>query len=172
MEILGLILLVVFSTITLLATLEVITLLFPAPIKRIRNTQNASLGRSFLLGLVNLVFFATIVLLLIWLTEQQIGPVLSGLAVVVALLILIGLLTLLLTGLSALAGLIGKRMDDSSSIIPAQRRGGLLLVLVGLAPFIGWFFFTPLIFSLCIGASLQTLLQRKATQPKSSSENG
>ncbi|MBN1305594.1 MAG: hypothetical protein JXA13_14240 [Anaerolineales bacterium] len=160
MELLGLILLVIFSAVTLLAALEAITLLFPDQITRVRQTLEASLARSFLLGLVNLIFFSAIILVLIWLTEQT-GPVVSSLAAAGALLILVGLVGLLFIGLCALTSLVGQRMETGKPPLQAQRRGGLLLILVGLAPFIGWFLFTPLILSAGLGAAIQTMLQRR-----------
>jgi hypothetical protein len=44
-------------------------------------------------------------------------------------------------------------------------RGGLLLVLACLTPYIGWFVFTPFVLSLGLGASILALFQRKALSP-------
>lgn len=160
MEILGLILLVTFCGITLLASLEATLLLFPQLVKRARQKLENSLGRSLLLGLVNFIFVATIVLLFTWLGEQ-LGNVLGGIFGVLALLVLIGVILLTILGLSAFSSLVGQRMGETKSPTAAHRRGGLLLILTGMAPYVGWFVFTPLILWTSLGASIQTVLRRK-----------
>ena len=160
MEILGLILLVTFCGITLLASLEATLRLFPEHVERARQHLEYSLGRSLLLGLVNFIFLAVIVLLFVWLGEQ-LGEVLSGVFSVLALLILVGLTLLLIFGLCALSNLVGGRMGEAKSPLVAHRYGGLLLVLSGLAPFVGWFVFTPLILWTSLGASVQTIVRRE-----------
>ena len=160
MEILGLITLVVFCGITLLASLEATMLLFPEPVERARQNLENSLGRSLLLGLVNFIFVATIVLLFVWLGEQ-LGEILGGILGVLALILLVGLILLALLGLSALSRLVGQRMGEAKSSTAAHRWGGLLLILSGLAPYVGWFVFTPLILWASLGASIQMILRRK-----------
>ena len=159
MEILGLILLVAFCGITLLASLEATLRLFPIPVERARQHLDNSLSRSLLLGMVNFIFLAVIVMLFVWLGEQ-LGNVLGGVFGVLALLILVGLTLLLILGLCALSNLVGGRMGDAKSPLIAHRYGGLLLILSGLAPFVGWFVFTPLILWTCLGASIQTIFRR------------
>ncbi len=160
MEILGLILFVAFCGITLLASLEATLLLFPQLVERARQNLENSLGRSLLLGLVNFIFAATIVLLFTWLGEQ-LGNVLGGIFGVLALMILIGIILLAILGLSAFSNLVGQRMGEVKSPIAAHRRGGLLMILTGMAPYVGWFVFTPLILWASLGASIQTVLRRK-----------
>ena len=160
MEILGLILLVTFCGVTLLASLEATLRLFPESVERARQHLESSLSRSLLLGLVNFIFVAVIVMLFVWLGEQ-LGEVLGGIFSVLALLILIGLTLLLILGLSALSNLVGGRMGEAKSETAAQRSGGLLLILSGLAPYVGWFVFTPLILWTSFGASIQTILRRE-----------
>jgi hypothetical protein len=43
----------------------------------------------------------------------------------------------------------------------------LLLVLAGLAPFIGWFVFTPLALWTGLGATIQAFFRRKVSDPAS-----
>jgi hypothetical protein len=160
MEILGLIALVAFCGITLLASLEATMLLFPLPVERARKNLENFLGRSLLLGLVNFIFVATIVILFAWLSDK-LGNVLGGILAVIVLVILVGFVLLVILGLSALSSLVGGRMGEAKSPVVALRRGGLLLILSGLAPYVGWFVFTPLILWASFGASIQSMLRRK-----------
>ena len=166
MEILGLIVLVTFCSITLLASLEATLRLFPETVERARQHLENSLSRSLLLGVVNFIFLAVIVFLFVWLGEQ-LGEVLGGVFSVLALLIIVGLTLLLILGLSALSNLVGQRMGEVKSPVVAYRHGGLLLILSGLAPYVGWFVFTPLILWTSFGASIQTIFRR---EKKSASE--
>ena len=159
MEILGLIVLVTFCGITLLASLEATLQLFPDAVEQARQHLENSLSRSLLLGLVNFIFFAVVVMLFVWLGEQ-LGNVLGGVFGVLVLLILVALILLLILGLCALSNLVGGRMGEAKSPLVAHRYGGLLLILSGLAPFVGWFIFTPLILWTSLGASIQTIFRR------------
>ena len=159
MEILGLILLVTFCGITLLASLEATLRLFPEHVERARRHLENSLSRSLLLGLVNFIFLAVIVVLFVWLGEQ-LGDILGGVFGVLILVILVVLTLLLILGLCALSNLVGGRMAEAKSPLVAHRYGGLLLILSGLAPFVGWFVFTPLILWTSLGASIQTIVRR------------
>lgn len=159
MGILSLILLVTFCGLTLLASLEVTLRLFPESVERARQHLEKSLSRSLLLGLVNFIFVAIIVMLFIWLGEQ-LGDVLGGVFGVLVLIILVALTLLLILGLCALSNLLGGRMGEAKSPLVAHRYGGLLLILSGLAPFVGWFVFTPLILWTSLGASIQTIARR------------
>lgn len=160
MEILGLIALVTFCGITLLASLEAIMLLFPLPVERTRQNLENSLGRSLLLGLVNFIFVAIIAVLFAWLGDE-LENVLGGILVVIVLVILVGFVLLAILGLSALSSLVGQRMGEAKSPVAALRRGGLLLILSGMAPYVGWFVFTPLILWASFGAGIQSMLRRK-----------
>ena len=159
MEILGLIVLVTFCGITLLASLEATLQLFPDAVEQARQHLENSLSRSLLLGLVNFIFLAVVVMLFVWLGEQ-LGNVLGGVFGVLVLLILVALTLLLILGLCALSNLVGGRVGEVKSPLVAHRYGGLLLILSGLAPFVGWFVFTPLILWTSLGASIQTIFRR------------
>ena len=159
MEILGLILLVTFCGITLLASLEATLRLFPEHVERARGHLEDSLSRSLLLGIVNFIFLAVIVMLFVWLGER-LGNILGRIFGVLVLLILVVLTLLLILGLCALSNLVGGRMGEAKSPLVAHRYGGLLLILSGLAPFVGWFVFTPLILWTSLGASIQTVFRR------------
>lgn len=173
MEMLGLVLLIVFGGATLIALLNVIGLILPLAVERARLRLEAGLGKSFLLGLVNLLFFGVIALILIWLAgliRDSWSGLFAFVAVMlafIALLIVLLLAILTLNGLSALAVLLGGRIGAAPSPFWSQARGGLLLVLAGLTPYVGWFLFTPFAVCISLGASLRALFQK---QPPASAE--
>jgi hypothetical protein len=81
------------------------------------------------------------------------------------ILLLIGVIIPGVPGLAALAQLTGARFNGSASPLGQDLRGGLLLVLACLTPYVGWFIFTPALLSTAIGAGLLTFFQRKAAPP-------
>ena len=82
-----------------------------------------------------------------------------------AILLLVGVIVPGVPGLAALAQLTGARFNGSATPLGQDLRGGLLLVLVCLAPYVGWFIFTPAILSTAIGAGMLTFFQRKGNPP-------
>ena len=163
MEILGLILLAIFVGITLIATLAVINLLLPLRVEQIRQKLELSIGKSFLVGLINLVFWLLVaVLFVVWNQANGGAQVLVVLMVVVMLILFIAAIIVPgLPALSAVAQLLGMRMGESKSPLQSFLRGGLVLVLACLTPYIGWFIVTPAILCTAIGAGLLVLIQRK-----------
>jgi hypothetical protein len=159
-EIIKILLVIVFSGLTLMALLAVITLLLPEPVQRTRQYVETALGRSLLLGLVNTLFAGVIVLVFLWLTQQT-GGLLAGIFLLIAGISVLALVALLLLGLCALSGLLGSRMSENGTPFARSMRGAFLLLLAGLAPYIGWFVFTPLILLLSVGAGVQVVLQRR-----------
>ena len=157
----GLIILVIFSGAGLISILLIVNLLLPGPVRRTREALEASAGRSLLLGGVNFLFAALVMALLLWLTQQSGGGILSGILAVIAALIALGLLLMMVLGLASLAGLIAMRTGETASPFGSYLRGGLLLVLAGLTPYLGWFIFTPLAIWTGLGGAIQTVLRRK-----------
>jgi hypothetical protein len=162
----GFLLLILVSGSGLTAILTVISLLIPEGIERTRAVLQRSLGRSLLLGLINLLCVALIDALFIWLAQ-----LVSNVKVIGGILaLLVGLLTLstavlALLGLASLANLLGDRMGSPKNEFDATARGGTLLYLAGLTPFIGWFAFTPLALLTGLGAAIQTVFRRKDNMP-------
>ena len=145
---------------SILAFLTVLSLLLPGPIQETQNVLEQRGGRSILLGLVNFVFFGLIVIFTIWLNEN-IGGVLAGLALLFGLVIALGLAVFIVMGLVALAQLLGKRMGAEGTSFVTIFRGGALLLLAGLAPYVGWFILTPLALWAGLGASISALVRRR-----------
>jgi hypothetical protein len=153
--------------ITLIALLATVDLFLPGPVARSGQKLEAAPLRSFLVGLINLIFW--LVLLVLWFEWSQykggpdMMPFLIGTAL--AILLIIGLIIPGIPGLVAVAGLTGKRWNASASPLGQDLRGGFLLVLAGLTPYVGWFIFAPALLCTAIGAGLLTFFQRKEKTP-------
>jgi amino acid permease len=147
--------------------LAAIRLLLPAPVEKARLKLDIALGKSFLLGLVNMMFFSAIAALLVWLTQLTrsqsfgIAPFLAAVMAVLALAILVTTVVFALNGVVAMASLFGSRLDKTKSPFMSDLYGGLLLVLACLTPYIGWYLFTPVVISMGLGASILALFQKK-----------
>jgi hypothetical protein len=160
-QLFNLILLVAAGIVTVVALLAAINLLLPRPVQKVQQNLERSLGRSTLLGLVNFLFFGAIFTLAIWLSEQS-GNFVAGIFVFLAGLIGIGIIVMAVFGLVAFANLLGERIGDkSNSPFKANLRGGLLLILAGIAPYIGWFLFTPLVVWAGLGAAITAFVRRR-----------
>jgi hypothetical protein len=148
--------------ITLIALLATIDLFLPEPVTHARQKLEAAPLRSFLVGLINLIFW--FVLLVIWFEWTQFKggpdmmPYLIGTAL--AILLIIGLIIPGIPGVVALASLTGRRWNASASHLGQDLRGGLLLVLACLTPYVGWFILTPALLATAICAGLLTFFER------------
>ena len=167
MKILGLVLLVLFGGVTLISLLAALSLLLPIPVERVRQKLDKSLGQSFLLGLVNFIFFAVIVGLFFFLARLAGGGLLAGIQLLLGVLIMAALAAFTLFGLVAMAKLLGERIGIAKSPLWSDMRGGLLLILAGLTPYIGWYIFTPVVICMGLGAAILVLFQKK---PKTTAE--
>jgi len=179
MQILGLILLVLLGGVTVIALLVTVNLMVPMAVENARKKIEINLFRSFLIGLVNLVFALALLFLLGFLATlfkktggnmttidlaQIVGP---GIFVVLGVLVTLTVLLFSLRGLSALTNLLGSRIGPAKSPFWSDARGGLLLVLACLTPYVGWFVFTPFVICVSLGASILALFQKK---PKAAAE--
>ena len=152
---------------TIIALLGTFDLFFAKPVSRARQKLELAPGKSFLVGLINVIFW--FVILVIWFewTQANGGPDIMTylIGTAIAILLLIGLIIPGIPGLVALAGLTGERWNASASCLGKDLRGGFLLVLACLTPYVGWFIFTPALLSTAIGAGLLTFFQRKNKMP-------
>ena len=159
-QIFGLVLLVLASGSALVALFAAVALFFPLPVERTRDLLSGSFWRSFLLGLVNFLFFGMIAALLVKLGQGAGGPV-AAVLTLLALLLVLALTIFILLGLSGLTSLAGERIGEGTSPFRRHLRGGLLLVLAGLTPFVGWYVFAPLALLTGLGAALQATFRKK-----------
>jgi hypothetical protein len=167
MQMLGLILLIFFGGMAIIAMFSAIHLLLPVMVENTRVKLEGSIGNAFLLGLVNLVFFGVTAIVLSWLAglirDNWSGPA-AFLAVFLGLVVLVILLALaafILDGLVALVTLLGTRIGPARTPFMSDLRGGLLLVLACLSPYVGWFVFTPAVVCISLGSAILALFQKK-----------
>lgn len=153
-------LVILVSGIALIALLASVAILFPRPVEKARDILAASFGRSFLLGLVNFLFFGALVALLARFGQQANG-ILAAILLLLAIILAIALTAFTLLGLSALTSLAGERIGEGTSSFRRHLRGSLLIVLAGLTPYIGWFAFTPLVLMTGLGAGIQAWFRKE-----------
>lgn len=165
MDILRIFLILLVSGIPLIALLLTVALLLPAPVKRAHEMLTASFWRSFLLGLVNFLFVAAIAALLARL-GQRAGGVLAAILLLLAILLAIGLTVFSVIGLSALTKLLGERIGPEGTPFRQHLRGGTLLALAELTPYIGWFMLAPLAIITGFGAALQAVFRKRPVEEK------
>ena len=163
MEVLGLLLLVIFSGISIIALFATLNLLLPAAIEKTRQNLEHRLGRSLLLGSINFIFAAALAGLFAWLTDltEQTSSFLSGVFILLLGLIVLGVAIFTLLGLTAFAKLLGERIGEGKNPFISSLRGGLLLLLAGLTPYVGWFFFTPLVLWTALGAAISAQIRTR-----------
>ncbi|HUH98954.1 MAG TPA: hypothetical protein VLZ89_16455 [Anaerolineales bacterium] len=167
-NIFGLLFVIIFGGAGLLSILIVINLLSPGPVEETQRGLETSLGRSFLLGLINFLWVAVLDVLMIWLAQLANSlKVISGILVIVGGLITLILAVLAFLGLASLANLLGHRMGGSNNEFGVTLRGGILLLLAGFTPFVGWFAFAPLMVLTALGAAIRTVLHG---QPRAASK--
>lgn len=160
MEILAIILLVPLGGITIIALLGAVNLLLPSPVAKTHNNLEEAPGRSLLLGLVNFIFFGLLAVVFFWLSEQS-GSFGRGIFILISIIILVGVAIFALLGLSAFAKLLGERIGNAKTPFASDLRGGALLLLAALAPYVGWFLFLPLVLLTGFGAAISALVRRK-----------
>lgn len=172
------ILILTFCGISTIALLTVLNLLLPVKVERAQEKLEKQPVRCLVIGLVALGLSFAVLLLLGYLINL---PVLQTMAIEnvsyfsavhglvrVILTLLLFLLGLSLLGISAigLAGLansLGQRVGKADSSINPNLIGPVLLVMSGLAPYLGWFIFAPIALCIGFGANIQVLFQHKAT---------
>ena len=154
----GLFFATVFSAVCLIALFVALETLFPRLVERTRHTADASPGRSFVVGLVNLLFFGSVATGFAALNEG-LGANVFLLPALVILALLAAALTLGLSGMAALAG--GRLLPEGH---PWRRVmwGGIVLTLGSLTPFIGWFGLFPYLGITGLGAFILGWFRRSA----------
>jgi hypothetical protein len=119
-------------------------------------------GRSFLLGLINFVFFFAVALL----ANVEFAPI----RLVGALSVLIVLPVLLTAGLLTATGVVGERVWQQITSKSASPLGSLIIGILAvnlalLAPIVGWLLSLGLVFA-GLGASIIALFQQKQVRQR------
>lgn len=165
--ILALVILTPLSLLALSGLFSALILLFPGPIGQARENLENRPWRSIFLGALNFVGGGIIVVLLVWLgSVASQDPTFQRFSVgtlfyAVIFLIAVALAIPITLGLSAMIILIGERLGKTRTPFLTYLRGGGLLLLACITPFIGWFVFTPLIVWACLGSVIAILVKPK-----------
>ena len=133
METLYFILISIVSLICLIAMLIFIRGLFPLRVEKIQTTLNDHWKRSFWLGLVNTIFITIFVIGLSMLVNN------NQLFLIPAFIIYGAILIGLLFGFSGFLQILGQRLFSEHNQVKREIRAGVVFVLTGLFPVIGWF---------------------------------
>jgi hypothetical protein len=160
---LGIVLFLCTPTAGLPVLLVLLAALVPNYVERARGVMSKWPGRSFLLGLINFIFFFAVALL----SNVKFVPI-QLLGVLSVLFVLPILLTL---GLLPATGVVGERVWRQLASRPSSLLGSLVIGIVAmeltlLAPIVGWGLFLGLV-SAGLGASIIALFLQRQPQPES-----
>ena len=145
--------LLLFGSPVVAAYFLVVAALAPARVARTQAALETSPGRSFVVGLVNLVFLGTLSLALLSLSEST-GGLLAVPGVVCVALLSIGV-TL---GLAGVVQLVGARLAPGRAMLGRGVAGGLAVSLGCALPVLGWFLLLPVLAMLGLGAFVVSYL--------------
>ena len=158
----GLLFLVIFSAVSLIAFFLAIRLFFPQRVMQVQRAAEEMHSRAFLLGVVNTLFMAAIIIGLLALAENT-G---SGIISILAILLMVVFVVVLALGLTAVIQMAGIRLMPEANENRRFILGALVIVLGSLTPFIGWFGFFLYVSFLGVGSVIVSLFS-KAKKNKS-----
>jgi hypothetical protein len=151
----------IYGSLALVAFFAVMVALFPRRVGQTQAMLEAMPGRSFVVGLVNLIFGSAVVLALLalaqWTHIQLLGvPALAVLGIIVIAIAF---------GLAGLLQMLGGRLLPQQP--PVQRTAAATLALSWACslPFLGWFILLPFAVALGLGGFMLTLFAAMPTAP-------
>jgi hypothetical protein len=144
----GVIVMAVLGVLCLAALFLVLGSFFPTPIERTRRAAESALARSFLLGLINVVFIVAIGMGLGALSEN-LGLGFLGVIVFILAVVLVIALTF---GLAGMTEIVGGRVAPDRGRVRRTGWGTAALALGCLTPYVGWFGLLPFVALTGIGA--------------------
>jgi len=156
-EIVGVILIVLVGLVSLIAFFIVVKALFPNRVERSRFHAHRSPGRAFMVGLVNLVFFAALALAFFGLADAVGVQLLQILAMLILIIPAIGIVI----GLGGIVVMTGERLAPEMVDHRRTGLGALALSLACAIPVVGWFGLLPYLCLLALGASILSLFRRR-----------
>jgi hypothetical protein len=162
----GIALLIVLSSICLVAFFSSLGAIFPRVVERTQAAVDLLPGRSFVIGLVNLLFFGAISSGFTALGNRS-G---AGIFLLPALGILAALVTGLGLGLTGMAGMVGERVLPDRGRPRQIAWGSIILILASLTPLVGWFGFFPYISSVGLGGFILGWFRRARPIPPEAPE--
>jgi hypothetical protein len=140
-------------TVCLVALFTSVAALFPVTVEITRRAVDDHPGRSFALGLVNVLFLGGVSMALFSVG----GPFFRFLGVVVFSAGVIGLTF----GLAAVSGLAGERIAPHRSGLGRMILGTVVLSLGSATPFVGWFGLIPYVACIGLGGFVLGLFRRR-----------
>ena len=170
------ILFVLFCGLTGVALLAAVNLFLPVKVQAIRARLEGRLRRSFVAGLLTLFILGALLILLGYIINLPVFKshptpnssaielgrfLLPGIFVLLFALDAFSLVVLNVLGLAALAGDLGHRVGNDGNGFKSHLLGALLLILAGLAPYLGWFVFAPVAVCTGLGAAVQEIVLRR-----------
>lgn len=129
------ILLSIYISISLIAMFLVVGVLFPGLLKNSREQFEKTPGRTFWLGLVNVLFIGAVFIGLIYLMENTKIQLILFLIIPIAALFSLGAIV----GVSAVTQSIGIKLFPKHGPTKQAIYGALVSLLACLLPFVGWF---------------------------------
>jgi hypothetical protein len=134
----------------------VINLFFSRRVSRVILVIERIPGRSFLIGLVNSLFVAGIILGIVALADQS-GIEMIAVIAVILLALYIYVLTM---GLTSMGRIIGERIFPQLDIARQMVFGSIILTLACITPFLGWFGMFPYLGFTGVGGFISTLISK------------
>jgi len=158
-QLIGLLVAVPLLTATLVGLFIVMNALFTSWIARTCQAAETQAARSFLVGLVNLVFVGALISAVIALADSPGLDFVIVLAVLLAAALAIGATF----GLVAMVQVIGARLVPGGQGLRPGIWGTIALTLGCLTPYVGWFGLLPYVVIRGLGAFVLTLFGRRQT---------
>ena len=155
MELLQLLIASIMVLVTGTAVLLTLIGFFPNMAAQSQAVIERSPGRALLVGLVNLLFFGTLILTLLALGEN-VAPIFT----IPALILMFLLLVATMLGLPGLVLLLGQRLWPEKQPVKRSMYAAVLLLLASLSPFLGWFILMPLLLIVALGSCVMLMMGR------------
>jgi len=156
-QLVGLLVAVPLFGATLVGLFVVMNALFTPWIARTCEAAETQAARSFLVGLVNLIFGAALIAAIIALADGTGLDFLIVLAVMLAAVLVIAAVF----GLAAMAQIIGARILPGGQGLRPLLWGTVALALGCLVPYVGWFGLLPYVVLRGLGAFVMVLFARR-----------
>jgi len=161
-QLIGLLIAIPLLGATLVGLFVVMNALFTSWIARTCEVAEIQAARSFLVGLVNLVFIGALIAAVIALADNTGLDFVIVLAVLLAMILAIGLAF----GLAAMVQIVGARILPSGQGVRPAIWGTIALTLGCLTPYVGWFGLLPYVALRGLGAFVLALFaSRRKPQP-------
>jgi hypothetical protein len=154
MELVQLTAAIAIGSLMIAAFFIVLSALFSDRISRVRAAATAMPGRSVVVGLVNWIFFAAVVLALVAVAERTHIQLLALPALVIAAVLAVAAIF----GLAGVVELVGGRLLTQTAGARRTGLGALVLAWACALPYAGWFALLPYVLALGLGAVILSLI--------------